>query len=243
MNDTKVPVVKGDNFTSNFFDGARSYCNAVIEAATGGFASDKKELVRSAGHILQAMLNGNRIETLKSEWDSLREKGRIKDDYQHTEQHHACLQEMLDFLDNDKPDKTRFDFMKKIFLMAATEEVVDRESVLPHQFMRLCRQLSSGEILVLMATYKCVVNGTMKKDSCGINEWLGEIAGMTGLEHRELVFPFQEKLEGLGILSKRTHPDKSGVRLTSKNRLTDLGWSICKFIKQYDESEDQASTE
>jgi len=51
------------------------------------------------------------------------------------------------------PDELRFSIIKRVFLVAATESVSDRNSLLPQQYMKICKKLESGEIMVLNATY------------------------------------------------------------------------------------------
>ena len=95
---------------------------------------------------------------------SVPEEGSIKDDYQATEQHAECLQELLDFLDQESPDQFRFDALKKILLISATEEHSSRDSVLPQQYMKIVRELGSLELLVIITTYALAKRGTWSRD-------------------------------------------------------------------------------
>jgi hypothetical protein len=110
---------------------------ATIEAFTGAADMDKGALLVSIGRILQKTRSIGFIGALKSEFDELRAKGRIKEDYLGTDQHLTCMQEILDALDAELVDQTRFDFMKKVFLVAASEVDSGREDILPQQLMRL----------------------------------------------------------------------------------------------------------
>lgn len=145
----------------------------LIEGITGVASSEKKELYLSVGHLLQAVRKGKFLSQFLTEWNQYRDKGRIKEDYPNTEQHYTCIQEILDFLDSDPPEEIRFDILKKIFLVAATEKVSDRNSFLPQQYMKLCRTLSSGEILVLSTTYKISKQKYVERSAA---EWLKKIA-------------------------------------------------------------------
>ena len=106
---------------------------------TGLAASDRKELVLSAGRIFQSFRTVGFLGALKAEWEILRERGRIAPNYTKSEQHHACLQELLSFLDEEVPDGIRFNAMKNLFLNAALEDFSDSQSILPHQYMQVCR--------------------------------------------------------------------------------------------------------
>jgi len=124
----------------------------VAEGLTGLASSDKKDLVRSIGFIFQRWRSLKFLDALRAEWNQYREKGRIKDDYLATDQHAECLQEMLDLIDS-RPDQIRFEVLKKILLLSATEKYSSRNDILPQQYMRLIRELNPGEVLVLLTAY------------------------------------------------------------------------------------------
>ena len=203
---------------------------ALVEGITGIAASEKRELCLSVGHILQALRERKFLSQLLKEWNQYRDKGRIKEDYQTTEQHYTCIQEILDFLDSDPPEEIRFDILKKIFLVAATEKVSDRNSFLPQQYMKLCRTLSSGEILVLSTTYKISKRKYVERSAA---EWLKKIALESGLVHPELVEIYEEELMKKHLLSPRVHSDRSGINVNPHFRLTSLGFDICNYIENY----------
>ncbi len=211
----------------------------LAEGLTGIAASSKKDYALSIGHILQRYRSGNFLRILMQEWNKYKEKGWIKEDYEQTEQHQTCLQEMLDFLDNDLPDKTRFEFMKKIFLVASTEETLDRESILPQQYMRICRGLKSGEILVLAGAYQMVKQESWDSNDMLAENWLENIAGISGLEHNDLVSVYEKKLIDNGLITPRTHSDRSGVIPGKYYRLTPLGYELCRFVEAYDDLKEE----
>jgi len=88
-------------------DVLRQTLTNLAEGITGVLSSPKQDLALSIGHIFQRLRGGQFLSTFLKEWNEYRAKGRIKEDYQFSEQHKACLQEMLDFLDKDIPDETR----------------------------------------------------------------------------------------------------------------------------------------
>ncbi|MBI3000707.1 MAG: hypothetical protein HYY46_19985 [Deltaproteobacteria bacterium] len=172
---------------------------ALTEALTGVAASERKDLFLSIGCLLQRLRGRTFLQALNDEWERLRAKGRIKDDYPQTEQCQACLQEILDCLDRDSPDKIRFDLMKSIFLAAATETQSDRNSVLSQQLMGLARRLSAGEILVLSATYE-LSKSHLGTTNQGATSWLSTVAKKSGLEHPSLV-----ELHEAALMEKTPH--------------------------------------
>jgi len=126
---------------------------AVAEGLTGIAASEPQDWILSFGHLLQSIRGARLLGAFAKEWKAYREKGKIKEDYAQSDQHQECLQELLDFLDEGPPDTSRFSVLKKILLVAATETASKRESVLPQQYMKICRGLTSGELLVLLTAY------------------------------------------------------------------------------------------
>lgn len=206
---------------------------SLAEGVTGIAAADRKDLALSVGHIFQSLRKGQFLSRLGEEWEVFRKKGRIKDDYQGTEQHRSCFQEFLDFLDNASPDEIRFEVMKKVFLVAASESKSDRDSLMPYQFLRLCRGMSSGEVIVLNTTYK-IAKSEQLPDFTAAGQWLDLIAKESGLRHPALVEIHEERLIEKHLLSRRLHGDRSGVALKPHFRLTSLGLELCDYIASYD---------
>ncbi len=228
---------------SNFKDDTdniiKKTLSTLAEGITGLAASERKELALSVGHIFQSMRKGQFLSKLADEWKFYKDKGKIKEDYQVSEQHCDCLQEMFDFLDNDMPDNIRFQILKKIFLVAASEELSDRNSLLPLQYMKLCRELSSGEIIVMSTTYHYAKTGF--KDMDEAREWLVFISDNSGLKHPSLVASYEEKLIDKYLLTPRALSDKSGIAAKPYFRLTSLGYDICEYLAKYVDIEENAT--
>ena len=216
--------------------------NDTLGSLIAGFsavaASDRKDLILSIGHIFQRTRIVGFLKALFIEWNQYKEKGRIKDDYITSEQHQECLQEMLDFLDKDSPDERRFSILKAIFLGAATETKSTRDEVLPQQYMSLCRTLSSGEVLVLQATFAIADRGSWSTTKYA-RDWLKTVAEESGLHTSELVEIHERKLIGKNLLTDRVAYDTSpkyarnGVDVGVNYRLTLLAIQMCKFIKEF----------
>ncbi|MFH0897258.1 MAG: hypothetical protein V1850_04340, partial [Candidatus Bathyarchaeota archaeon] len=136
-------------------------------------------------------------------------------------------------------DEIRFKVIKKVFLVAATETVSDRNSLLPYQFLRLCRGMSSGEIIVLYTTYQILKSGKMP-DVSGANQWLDAIARKSGLIHASLVKIHEDELIKKQLISGRLHGDRSGLVDKTNFRLTTLGLVLCEYIDSYDSSSGEA---
>ena len=207
---------------------------ALTEGLTGIVASDKKDLLISLGQILQKVRGRRLLHLLNEEWNKYRKKGKIKDDYIQTEQHQECLQEMLDFLDRDVPDHLRFTVLKKIFLAAASEEKLKRDSVLPQQYMRIIRTLNSSEVLVLNANYQIAEAkvGDWESKEHSAKNWLTQTAEKSGLVYPELVETCENSLVNKHLLLNRKEGDPNVIHLGANYRLTQLGFGICEFVDE-----------
>lgn len=192
------------------------------------------DIALSAGHLLQGLLSGRFLDEFANEWQRLKERGRIKEDYDATPQAEACLRELLDYLDSEIPVPERMKILKRVFLVTATESASDREDLVPQQLMQICRGLTSGEILVLNAAYELSKGNVAYKFSTAV-EWLDLIAEKSRLKHRELVEDHDESLMKKRLLTGRQHGDGSGVVLGKHFRLSDLGYHLCSFIAKYDD--------
>lgn len=230
---SKLVPTKRDLDTSDFL--SKTIKN-LAEGLTGIAASERKDIYLSLGYILQRFRSSNFLQTLKYEWDRYCEKGKIQDDYINSEQHKECLQEMLDFLDKNSPDENRFSFLKKIFLTAATESITDRNSLLPQEYMKVCRTLSSGEVLVLQATFAIAKAGGWNPNDMIVQNWLNQVAEKSALRYPELIEIHEKNLMDKNLITPRIHSDKSGVKLGKYFRLSELGYEICKFIESYEEN-------
>jgi hypothetical protein len=208
----------------------------IAEGITGLAASEKSQLVFSIGHLFQSIRGGQFLSVLEKEWKNYRDAGRIKDDYQYSDQCYTCLHEILDFLENDIPDDLRFTLLKQIFLVSATEQVSNRESALPQQYMRICKTLTSGEILVLNATYEAsrdkqyMLNASSMKQ---VDPWLAEISKRSGLKHIELVDIHENGLVEKKLLTPRFNIGYKSILPSETFRLTGLAYDICEFLKSY----------
>jgi hypothetical protein len=217
--------------------------DGLVATLAGIASSENKEWALSIGYILQRARGGHFLKALITEMRKYRERGEIKDDYFQTEQGLNCLQEILDFIDKDSPDDVRFSAMKTAFLNIAKEKYSNREDTLPVQIMKICRSLSSAEILILAASYKMLKSDDVS-DAARVNMgnngyegsshfWIEFVTKETGLRFKELVKNSEIQLMGKNLLSPSIYSDGSGFRKTEFYRLTSLGHHVCTFIGDY----------
>ncbi len=210
---------------------------AAVEGVTGIADEYKMPVVQTLGRVLQRSRKIGLVSALKVEFDRYCEAGRIKDDYQYTEQAQVCLQELLDAIDNDQLDKQRFDALRKLFFVAYTETELDRESFLPQQYMQICRQLSSGDICILATSYSASKDNKGEKDCPnGATGWMSYIADNSWLKHTSLVESHETSLMEKHLISGRMNNNRS--RVYWKNfRLTNLAVGLCEYMDKYDDIE------
>ena len=215
----------------------------IAEALTGILCSDSKDWKLSAGHIVQAIIRGDLLTQLGQEIKTYQDTGKIKRDIFETDFNRASLKEIIGFIDSETPDGVRFRAMKSVFL-GSLETTADE--VLTYELMKICRQLSSMEIMILSANYN-VVKGTAKPTAKGIEwgaairieYWAQIIAEQIGHNLPEIVLQYEEHLIALKLISDRHYPiDRTRVtenfEKTQYFRLTSLGYKLCEFITKYD---------
>ena len=206
----------------------------TMESMAAGLAgvasSDRKEVILAVGRVFQMIRAYGFLGALRREWKEFRDKGLIDRGYTESEQHKACLQELLDCLDKDSPDQVRFDAIKSIFLTTATERLSSRDSFLPQQYMQTCRTLSSGDVVVLETIYEAVRQDDWDRDERLAVAWLKAVADRSGLKHIELVLEHEQRLIEKRLLIPRQFVDENEVILKDHWRLTNFGWELCRFI-------------
>ena len=221
---------KFNDATSNLFV---ETIKALAEGATGIATSSKNDLIFSASSIFQRLRSGSFLSLLLNEWNKYRAKGRIKDDYIETEQHQACLGELLVSLEKDMLDELRFSVLKQIFLVASEEKVSNRNDVMPLQYMKIARTLSDGEVLILNSCFAASQKDFWKTDDDRY-DWHGYIKKETGMPFRDLIEIHVRNLEDKKLIWPPKYPDRSGLVIKPYFRLTELGYHFCQFINTYE---------
>lgn len=211
----------------------------VAEALTGMLASDKSELKLSAGRLVQASIKYKFLTQLGEEIKKYIEKGKIKEDYFVTHKEQASLCELLEFIDEDVPDEELFRAMKSIFLTFISVETEKENKELSYELLKICRKLTSGELLVLKAAYdianeKTTVTLPRKiEEFSNVADWLKIISQHLGHNLPSLVEIYEKNLSELKLITDRVYSDRSGFGNSKFFRLTTLGLKLCEFITKY----------
>ena len=214
----------------------RATLNSLIEGMTGVFNYTKDDCLLSISLISKRSRGGKFLNELLKEWNKYREKGKVKEDYQFSEQHKVCLQELLDFLENDSPDEVRFLVLKKILLVASTEKISDRNNLLPQHFMKIVRKLTDGEIILLTAVFDIDIQRKFWSDDphYSADSWIKKVTLESNLKYTQLAEIYEKSLMDKKLITPRFHPDGSGVHVRPHFRLTDLGFNLCQYIASYE---------
>jgi len=225
-----------DEKKDDTFSIVRHTHKSLTEGLTGIISSKSQEWFLSIGYLLQRTRASDFLATFLKEWGKYREKGRIPDDYLETEQHKECLQEILDYLDRALPDEITFNVLKKIFIVASTENLTTRESLLPQHYIRIIRKISSGAVLTLSTTYHIFKEEIAQNicQRCSAIEWLDKIAERSGLLYPQLVENYEEELIKHKLITDRLNQDVQGRIMAENNRLTSFGLSLCAYIENYE---------
>ena len=144
----------------------------------------------------------------------------------------------MKFIDETTPDEDCFNAMKTLFMKSVENDSSIEEQILSYQFMKLCKDLESGDLLILKASYD-ITNGKLSNNlsptdidsnNTSAEAWFKNISKQIGHEITSLVEVHEDKLVKLKLIGPRTHSDRSGVRLSKNYRLTDLGCKLCEYI-------------
>ena len=206
-----------------------------MEGITGLFSLERKDATLTLGHLVQRARNGHRLKSIMNTWDKLVEQGQIKEGYEDSDQNYSLLQELLNALDDDLLNEDRFELLRKIYFVTATEMVEDRDSVLPYQLMLIGRTLNSGEVVVLFTVHRLVAkHGSPLARSNNVQDWINRIAKESGMEFPQLAESFVASLVEKGLLTGRTAVGSYISEGSDIDRLTRLGKKFCDYVIYYD---------
>lgn len=211
-----------------------------ITAVSSQTLGQPQNLIPSLARIAQRIVSAGLTEGISQEWNYLVKKGVIKDEF--SPKMNYCILELLNFLENEMPDEERFQVMKKILLVAASESEEEREKHTPHTYMKIIKQLSSEEILIMNSIYNVFKNKKNKIDdlkntnngrnSVFLDEWFNLMVSESGLKHKELVAIQEQKLIDKQLISSRVSRGEM-IRIDENFRLTSLGLGIWDYIGKY----------
>ncbi len=108
------------------------------------------------------------------------------------------------------PDEERFRAMKSVFLFSITVDASEKDRELAFEFLKICKKISSGGLLILKACYE-ISNGNHKfdyltkeriQDMHSAGEWLDFVSKQIGHNMPSLIEVYEGNLENLRLISK-----------------------------------------
>ncbi len=215
----------------------------VLNTGLPGLTGILKSILGGGGDIVQGFSNAiqrsrsqNFLLVLMDEFQIFIENGKVDHKYLQEEEGQMCLQELMEYLDKEPPDKRKFMTLKSIFLKAASADPSEWKNQRPRQYMVVCRKLSSDEIALLSTAYqysrKMKISGpTAAKEVAGADQWPKFLAQeSTGALTPGLVDHFEESLIRHRLIGDRDHSDRSGIQHSREFRLSPLGLELCEFL-------------
>lgn len=235
---TKNQIEPFDQSTENVFTKCIKH---ILDGATGIAAANREKWTLSIGHILQSAIAGKFLSTIKDEYQQYSEDGRIKDNYEQTEQNRTCLKELLEYLEQGIPNERILEVLKRIFLIAATEKHSTRKDYLPQEYMKIATGLTSGEILLLESAYRITKTAidSQEQNNLTCEEWSRKVAENSSLQHVDLVYRDIQSLCKKHMTSQTlTANDFQSRKLpVPYYGLTELGYKFCEYINHYEGEE------
>lgn len=216
-----------DDVREKAFEYEQQKALQVARFFTGIAGTQRTDWGMSVGRAFQGLIEGKFIQTLSNEVKYFEEQGRIKKDFRSSDTSQMCFAELLKFLEQDIPDPQRLDLLKKIYIVAATEEKSERNSPLPLQFMQLARMLNAGELLVLFSAYQ-IRNVAIDSQ----HEFVKLLIDKTGLMFEDLVSRHFDEL-----FKKRLMREKmpgTGGATSIKSLMEPFGLAFCEYVEYYD---------
>ncbi len=203
----------------------------IIKTVMSGNGGD---LVQAASNVVQKAKKEGLLKPFLQEWEKLVSEGKVQPEFGTTEIGLSCIQELLDSLDKDLPDDLRFQAMKTLLIKAADVSSAEQEKIRIFHLMKICRQLTGAEILILNASYRRLL--IMRKPT-GISEvtsaaaWPAAVADfIENLLSEGVIEHHETSLIRKNIIGDRTHTDRSGFANSQNFRLTKLGIELGELL-------------
>jgi hypothetical protein len=173
---------------------------------------------------------------LSKEVSAWRKNSVIPEDFSGRPSGYQTWVELLREIDSNPVDADRLKAMKAMFLAANRINATDGESVLAYQLFQIARNLGSGTLLLLGATYKSYLDyshGPRTGGSTSTQDWRKTMAHRLGHGLSALMERDERKLVEYGLIAPWTHPNEYEVPLMDA-RMTDLGIKFCRNIESYE---------
>lgn len=209
---------------------------AIAEALTGAFASGLRGWMMSGGRLVQGMLKAKLFQVVSQEIKTLREKGKIPDDFADEKKHKYGFKswvELFTIIDEEPPDADRLEALKAMFYSVNKINKSEGEKIVGYQLFQIAKKLTSGQVLYLKACYEIFKSGDFQASKTALaGEWFSKIGKKLGHQVRGLLDQDDLALVGYGLLTRRQWSDHSGITENDAH-MSELGIKFCENIETY----------
>ena len=202
----------------------------------GASSLDFAQQTLMLGRIVEGARKHQLVKQLLAEFRGLVRSGKLKEDCLAEVTAQSSLIDLLQVVDREVPEEIKFAAMKAIFLYSLKQDLTEHEKILAFELQKICSRMSSGELVVLKATYEIHTGKNLRNYQGGMNlstsnaiEWLRYVSFQIGHNDTALVELYEDRLTELKLITGRVYADKSGI-VGQNFRLTSLGIKICEFI-------------
>lgn len=218
-------------FLEEFLDQPLTY---IAESVMGALETGTRGLTMAGGRIVQALLKARLFQQWNEEFRTLRELGRLKEDFADTKYGFQTWVELMTIIDEESPDPDRLESLKSMFYAVNKVNADDSARIQSYQLWRLAKEMNSGDLLVLKVAYENL-NRTANADW---GAWMDHVAKLSGLGYRELVERHEKRLIEMAMLTPRFRVTGDGPGIESgiqknNNRLTEAGVRFCQNIQTF----------
>ena len=225
-------------------DRLRGLAGHGILAVAKLLSMDRKTAAQTYGQAIADAVAGEQINFVVDEWLDRISKNKADPEWGKSDQACECFSELLDLLENEKPETARIKAMRRAFLAAARGDLT--ESPLPLQYMKVISRMTGGSILVLGAADRLRRNPELMTDEFiksisdsnypAERSWKPLVAKLSGILNDELLENYVKELEAKKVFRStftvQYSNDPDQHRHYCVNRMTSLGSELCDFLQK-----------
>ncbi|MEK7558606.1 MAG: hypothetical protein AAB507_02150 [Patescibacteria group bacterium] len=186
-------------------------------------------------------ITSSKLKQFYNEWKEKKSKGEIKENIE-TEK--DSFYDLLKFI-NENPDEKRLNAVKKLFFKAIAPNTDESEKLMVFELIQITKKLTTNDLSVLKAAYEIdeiislkksfdSIDGTILSTNQFRSRWFSAVAFKIGHKISSLVESSENHLSELKLIfSPRPTGESQEQYFTNSGhfRLTDLGFSLCKYLK------------
>lgn len=220
----KLPMVPAEKLIDTQIDNAISVISSITDLSKG-------DAIGMGLRLFKNLVSGNFFQGLISEWERLKRKGAISNDYVLKAENLETLGEILDYLETTNPKDEILNVLKKLFLLQITKEELVNE-ITHREFMSTTKTLEPNDILMLMFLYENFSTTDLinKHNAKSVNDFFNYVITHSGFTHNYFVRKAVDNLAENNLIVKIEFHS-----LHSKGPIfTSYGLAFCEYLNEYD---------